>query len=130
MIDTTEDEGEGVDWELFGLEFEYAVETRIKPALRTALQKSQDAFDLAMNARPEVQAEAVRWALERADYARRRERQAYVTAQQAKLAAKARHARPDTRIGFLAQGLAMAWKAGFVRNERLSARQHNNTTKD
>jgi len=70
---------EALDMDLFCLELEYQVETRLKADIKRALEELEAAFQAELAAKPAVAAERERLAQERAEYQRRKERREYVT---------------------------------------------------
>ena len=73
-IAAPEDDFGGFDLELFGIELEHQVDTKIKPELKRSLDAQEEAFLLELQKNPKVIAERLRLAQERVEYRRRKER--------------------------------------------------------
>lgn len=75
------------DLDVFVLELEHQIETRVKPELKRVLDRREAEFLACMDAHPAVIAERARCAREWADYRRRVERRRYVASGEAAYAA-------------------------------------------
>ena len=109
-----------LDLDLFGLEIEYQVQTRMRPLLKLALDAKDAQFQAELAQRPEVIAEQRRLAEARAEYQRRKERRAYVESGQAALAAEQDKRRNLPSIRELGQQLARHWNVPFIIDRRLN----------
>ena len=112
-IAAPEDDFGGFDLELFGIELEHQINTKIKPELRHSLDRQEEAFLNELGKHPKIIAERLRLAQEHADYSRRKERRAFVASGAA--------ARAATRE--MAGQLAKKWKAPCIAVNRLSGSQ-------
>jgi len=112
-IAAPEDDFGGFDLELFGLEFEHQVNTKIKPELKRTLDERESNFLHELQNHPQAVAERLRLAQEQADYRRRKERREYVASGEA--------ARATTHE--LAKQLARKWNAPFLPRHRLNGAQ-------
>ena len=111
-IATPEDDFSGFDLELFGIELEHQIDTKVKPELKRSLDAQEEAFLLELQSHPQVVAERLRLAQEHADYRRRKERREYVASGEA--------ARIATQG--MAAHLSRKWKVPLITN-RLSGSQ-------
>ena len=103
----------GLDLDLFCLELEYQVQTRLKADIKRVLDERDAAFQAELAADPAVAAERERLAQELAEYQRRKERREYVTSGAAARAAEeALRQRPP--VIEMAGQLAKQWNVPFV----------------
>ena len=116
----TEDQ-DALDLDLFCLELEHQVQTRITPELQRTLDERQAAFDAALDTHPNTVRERQRHVQERADYERRKERRHYVESGQAARAALQQAKRKARPARELASQLARTWRVPLILDPRLSA---------
>jgi len=111
---------EALDMDLFCLELEYQVQTRLKADIKRVLDEREAAFQAELAANPAVAAERERLAQEREEYQRRKERREYVTSGAAARAAEeALRTRPP--VIEMAGQLARQWNVPFVTDSRREA---------
>jgi hypothetical protein len=111
---------EALDMDLFCLELEYQVETRLKADIKRVLDERDAAFQAELAADPAVAAERERLAQEHAEYQRRKERREYVTSGAAARAAEeALLSRPP--VIDMAGQLAKQWNVPLVTHTRREA---------
>jgi hypothetical protein len=110
----------GLDLDLFCLELEYQVETRLKADIKRVLDERDAAFQAKLAADPAVAAERERLAQERAEYQRRKERREYVTSGAAARAAE-EASRSGPPVHAMARQLAKQWNVLFVTDTRRPA---------
>ena len=113
-IAAPEDDFGGFDLELFGLELEHQINTKLKPELKRSLDAREETFLRALQQNPKMIAERLRLAQEHADYRRRKERREFVASGEA--------ARAATRE--MAGHLAKKWKAPCITVNRLTGAQN------
>ena len=104
----------GLDLDLFCLELEHQVQTRLKADIKRVLDEREAAFQAELAADPAVAAERERLAQERAEYQRRRERREHVTSGAAARAAAEGASRSGSPVNAMAEQLAKQWNVSFV----------------
>jgi len=110
----------GLDLDLFCLELEHQVQTRLKTDIKRVLDEREAAFQSELAADPVVAAERERLAQERAEYQRRKERREYVTSGAAARAAEETLLSRPPVIEMAGQ-LAKHWNVPFVTDTRRQA---------
>lgn len=96
-----------LDLELFGLELEYQIQTRIRPHLKATLDQKDAQFRASLEQHPDEKVRRERLAQEHADYQRRKERRQFVESGEAARAAA-------QTITVLAQQLAQCWQVLLI----------------
>jgi len=110
---------DGLDLDLFCLELEYQVMTRLKADIKRVLDERDAAFQAAFAAHPANTAERERHERELADYRRRKERRQYVESGAAARAAEEEGRRSRPPLQELAATLAHHWNAPLTTAPRL-----------
>jgi hypothetical protein len=110
----------GLDLDLFCLELEHQVQTRLKADIKRVLDEREVAFQAELAADPAIAAERERLTQERADYQRRKERRDYVTSGAAARAAEETLLSRPPVIEMAGQ-LAKQWDVPFVTDTRRQA---------
>jgi len=112
---------EALDMDLFCLELEYQVQTRLKADIKRVLDERDAAFQAELAADPAVAAERERLAQERAEYQRRKERREYVASGAAARAAETGALPSRPTVIEMAGQLAKQWDVPFVTDTRRQA---------
>ncbi|MGD0089211.1 MAG: hypothetical protein ABSE73_04765 [Planctomycetota bacterium] len=112
---------EAFDLDLFCLELEYQVQTRLKADIKRVLDERDAAFQAQLAANPAVAAERARLAQEHAEYQRRKERREYVTSGAAARAAEAEALRSRPPVMEMAGQLAKQWNVPCISDTRWQA---------
>lgn len=105
---------EALDLDLFCLELEYQVQTRLKTDIKRVLDERDAKFQATLAAHPASIAERERHQREQADYRRRKERRAYIESGAAAQAAQEEEARSRPPLKELAAQLAQHWNVPMI----------------
>ena len=109
------------DLDLFCLELEHQVHTRLKADIERVLDERDAAFQAELAAHPATIAERERHQRESADYRRRKERREYVASGAAARAVQEEQLHPGTPNAELAVQLARQWNVPFTSGGRSRA---------
>jgi len=125
MIATAAPAGdENFDLELFILELEHQIQSRVRPELQRLHVEAQCRFEAELAIDPSEAARRARIAQEQADYLRRKERRRYVESGEAATATRREHGEPASSES-LASDLAKRWR---VPMKPSTTKPHDKTT--
>ena len=128
-IAPSSDDEDPLDLDLFILELEHQIQTRIQPQIKANLDRLDADFQAGLENHPKTKAERERLAQEQADYQRRKERQRFVQSGEAARAAETERKNSAPPARDLAEHLARNWKVQLIDGKRCACPPDNGNSK-